>query len=418
MHKAKIGRNDPCPCGSGKKYKNCCLSLQGLVTLNENDKPFDLYSQLISTTKLKLDHTYQAQIKKMRKPLQDRFMRLCTTHHLPQEQESFFSDWLWFDMTDNEGTTFSSEYLREHGDSMELPLRHCLQALNDSYLSVYEPIAMEGSGLQLRDFITGQNDQILLKEPLDLEIGTNKPLLLGRLVAMPQGKIFSGMVLMLNNNDGQGEFIINHIKYLQKLKGAEIPVILKHNAEILFAVFEHANHKALMGLNDIRVWQLPNQIYANLVVALDKSEACDLAHETGGTRWYDLHNSLGNARLGLNQQQVISYADILNDALLLTELVNGLVSEGDGNMVHSLFLCQPPAPELDHIWYTVVKEQETERWLHTVHSELDDKTPLEVLAEDEDGRERIFAILDSFASQTSGNEYSIDLLNYMRLRIE
>ncbi|MHB1296340.1 MAG: preprotein translocase subunit SecA [Anaerolineae bacterium] len=24
-HKAKIGRNDPCPCGSGRKYKNCCL---------------------------------------------------------------------------------------------------------------------------------------------------------------------------------------------------------------------------------------------------------------------------------------------------------------------------------------------------------------------------------------------------------
>jgi hypothetical protein len=22
---AKVGRNDPCPCGSGKKYKNCCL---------------------------------------------------------------------------------------------------------------------------------------------------------------------------------------------------------------------------------------------------------------------------------------------------------------------------------------------------------------------------------------------------------
>ena len=22
----KIGRNDPCPCGSGKKYKQCCLT--------------------------------------------------------------------------------------------------------------------------------------------------------------------------------------------------------------------------------------------------------------------------------------------------------------------------------------------------------------------------------------------------------
>jgi len=23
----KVGRNDPCPCGSGKKYKNCCGKL-------------------------------------------------------------------------------------------------------------------------------------------------------------------------------------------------------------------------------------------------------------------------------------------------------------------------------------------------------------------------------------------------------
>ena len=23
--KKKIGRNQPCPCGSGKKYKKCCL---------------------------------------------------------------------------------------------------------------------------------------------------------------------------------------------------------------------------------------------------------------------------------------------------------------------------------------------------------------------------------------------------------
>jgi preprotein translocase subunit SecA len=27
---SRVGRNDPCPCGSGKKYKNCCLR-QGRV---------------------------------------------------------------------------------------------------------------------------------------------------------------------------------------------------------------------------------------------------------------------------------------------------------------------------------------------------------------------------------------------------
>lgn len=24
-HHIKIGRNEPCPCGSGKKYKKCCI---------------------------------------------------------------------------------------------------------------------------------------------------------------------------------------------------------------------------------------------------------------------------------------------------------------------------------------------------------------------------------------------------------
>ena len=27
---AKVGRNDPCPCGSGRKYKKCCGAPQSL----------------------------------------------------------------------------------------------------------------------------------------------------------------------------------------------------------------------------------------------------------------------------------------------------------------------------------------------------------------------------------------------------
>ena len=30
---AKIGRNAPCPCGSGKKYKKCCLKKEQAVTM-------------------------------------------------------------------------------------------------------------------------------------------------------------------------------------------------------------------------------------------------------------------------------------------------------------------------------------------------------------------------------------------------
>lgn len=32
---AKIGRNDPCPCGSGKKFKNCCIHNEQFNELRE-----------------------------------------------------------------------------------------------------------------------------------------------------------------------------------------------------------------------------------------------------------------------------------------------------------------------------------------------------------------------------------------------
>lgn len=39
----KVGRNDPCPCGSGKKFKKCCLDSQRL------DEPPSGLSQIVQT---------------------------------------------------------------------------------------------------------------------------------------------------------------------------------------------------------------------------------------------------------------------------------------------------------------------------------------------------------------------------------
>ena len=35
---AKVGRNDPCPCGSGKKYKNCCLLKEQQASGQQQEK--------------------------------------------------------------------------------------------------------------------------------------------------------------------------------------------------------------------------------------------------------------------------------------------------------------------------------------------------------------------------------------------
>ena len=60
----KIGRNDPCPCGSGKKYKQCCFLTKGGQGVKRKltakwinqPKPTDL-----------MERTFGAAIKEMEK---------------------------------------------------------------------------------------------------------------------------------------------------------------------------------------------------------------------------------------------------------------------------------------------------------------------------------------------------------------
>jgi len=52
----EVGRNDPCPCGSGKKYKNCCINkgdvfLQKLAKKAKRKEEGSLVSRLIKRKK-------------------------------------------------------------------------------------------------------------------------------------------------------------------------------------------------------------------------------------------------------------------------------------------------------------------------------------------------------------------------------
>ncbi|MEA1910584.1 MAG: SEC-C metal-binding domain-containing protein [Spirochaetota bacterium] len=50
-----VGRNDPCPCGSGKKYKKCCLGKE--KTLMESQGTPNMATDIINQFKDKLDET-------------------------------------------------------------------------------------------------------------------------------------------------------------------------------------------------------------------------------------------------------------------------------------------------------------------------------------------------------------------------
>jgi tetratricopeptide (TPR) repeat protein len=49
----KIGRNAPCPCGSGKKYKKCCLPLHQESSAQEfSEEPFTLVPEFTELDRL------------------------------------------------------------------------------------------------------------------------------------------------------------------------------------------------------------------------------------------------------------------------------------------------------------------------------------------------------------------------------
>ena len=67
------------------------------------------------------------------------------------------------------------------------------------------------------------------------------------------------------------------------------------------------------------------------------------------------------------------------------------------------------------MWFTIVKDQETERWLDTPLSELEGKSPRERLSED-GGREQLIEMLDRFLA-TRENETEKELIQYFKERI-
>lgn len=49
----KIGRNDPCPCGSGKKYKKCCLNSKDDSNFSDPSKLLDNYKTVRKEARIK-----------------------------------------------------------------------------------------------------------------------------------------------------------------------------------------------------------------------------------------------------------------------------------------------------------------------------------------------------------------------------
>ena len=161
------GRNDPCPCGSGKKYKKCCM-------LKEKPSTVNLTVRLLRKTSEEVNHLLLAYAKKLHGDMG--LLEAWNDFWLGEPQERFsytsphlqlFMPWFmyhWYPdaerLYDPEGQfpcehTVVAQFLKRRGRSIDPFTRRYLENAQGEPLTFWQAEDVEpGKGILLRDMVT------------------------------------------------------------------------------------------------------------------------------------------------------------------------------------------------------------------------------------------------------------------------
>ncbi len=171
---AQFGRNDPCPCGSGKKYKKCCLARhEALLTkegLRLRDVALDLIARLHdftdeSLTRVELTAARIAFLGTNDDPLLDEDAKDRAAEDGGDHGGRFVLDWLIFNRRENAGgpaPTYLERFLAAGGgvsaaadNGLTQEQRDLLTAWQASYRGIFEVrTVFPGVSLLLEDIYT------------------------------------------------------------------------------------------------------------------------------------------------------------------------------------------------------------------------------------------------------------------------
>jgi hypothetical protein len=174
----KTGRNDPCPCGSGKKYKHCCLSNSAIAFPgpNRSDTPWNRQRDASDNLTAQLQRHLERDMPELGDFVLDAWMEFnqdedpVSLDEMPHEL-SIFSPYLLFDWTPDrarrrstakpQGGSLVRSYLKNAANRLS-DLEHLiLQQAITRPVSFYEIVRVNpGQGALLRDILIGEETEI------------------------------------------------------------------------------------------------------------------------------------------------------------------------------------------------------------------------------------------------------------------
>jgi len=204
---AVIGRNDPCPCGSGKKYKKCCLSETKVISSEE------FYYQRLSEAynsgfdKMAEYGTSLLNPKAMDSALAEYWIaggrKVMPEEEDFQRQMPLFTPWMIFNwmikpadpskkIEGIKGKTIAEIYFQDKGSRMDSLERQVAEASNRNPYRFFEVLKSDpGKRVHLKDVLTGAEHTV--QEQSGSQNMQSGDLLFGRVVAVNEVKMFVGL---------------------------------------------------------------------------------------------------------------------------------------------------------------------------------------------------------------------------------
>ena len=205
----KIGRNAPCPCGSGKKYKKCCLNKNKSVTPPESLRYRRLAKSLDKLMPELIDHAHSVFGEAAYGIAMAEFFGWPDPDEFPDEEtfervEMLFWPWFVFNweldslyFEENsldvpEEATVAELYSESQDiDPQSLPGK-LIDAANRTPYSFLEILTVQpGESVRVKDVLTG--DELLIQERLGSEMLSKGGILYGRVVQVDSVGMFLGL---------------------------------------------------------------------------------------------------------------------------------------------------------------------------------------------------------------------------------
>src|SRR5688572_18936224 len=185
-HTAKVGRNDPCPCGSGKKFKKCCIhkeqsapASQSLIEDDETPSVHEMDERLVV-------RILDAAFKRFGRSVQAGFNDFDDARSTLQLAMPYMAYCFAID-----GVTMVEVLLDDQKSKLSSRERGWLEAQRRAWLSIWEIEHVEpGIALTLVDLLTGERRRAL--ENIGSRTARKRDTLLARIVDFEDKTVVCG----------------------------------------------------------------------------------------------------------------------------------------------------------------------------------------------------------------------------------